>query len=200
MTAIRLAFACLLSAPAWAVPLVVQPPDQGGLFVNTTAANPVYDNFTLSTRTIIRSITWWGAPSSGQDNGFFIAIYDDNGGVPDSALHFSTGPSNGTANQTPIGAGVFSYFHVFGNTLVLAPGTYWVAIRGRTQDPWTWKTSDAGDGQFYTAGALRSGDLAFILDSEVPELDPGRGSAALAFAFCALALVGGRRRSVLPGT
>lgn len=197
MTAIRLAFACLLSAPALAVPLVVQPPDQSNFFVTSTTASLVYDNFTVSTTTFVRSITWWGAPSIGQDNGFLIGIYDDNGGVPDSARFF-TGPSSGTANQTPISAGVFSYFHAFGNSLVLAPGTYWVAIRGRTQDPWTWKTSDAGDGQYYAGGALQSGDLAFILDSEVPELDPGRGSAALAFAFCALALVGGRRRSVVP--
>lgn len=141
----------------------------------------VYDNFTLSSATVITSAGWTGGyynpPSQGPITAWTVDIYADNSGTPGSLL--SNTYVAGTANETFLGnyggSPIYTYSLSLATPFAAAAGTqYWLSVYPDLGFPpqWGWASGTGGDGISYqnfqgTLSQLTT-DMAFSLSS-VPE-------------------------------
>jgi hypothetical protein len=182
--AVVLILAILTVSPAWANDVYAQATDNGGSYAsqNDTAGlgnyATAYDNFTLSTSTLVTSVDWVGTyfPFPGTTTGFTVNFYADSGGAP-GALLYSTGDVAGDAGENFLGndsLGDPTYSYSLSTDFAASDATtYWLSITADSSFPpqWGWETGTGGDGAAYqcffgSCGATPN-DMAFGLG--VPE-------------------------------
>jgi hypothetical protein len=142
-----------------------------------------YDNFSLSSAATLDSVSWVGSiQGSGAVTGFTINIYGSTtsscpGGAascPNGSLLSSTAIS-GNAGQTFLqtdnqGNPAYAYSATI-DFAAAANTQYWLSIVGDAPSPtlWLWETASGGDGLSFQNSSGQGVDLAFTLDTPVPE-------------------------------
>jgi hypothetical protein len=183
--AVMLVLTAITVSPAWANDVYVQATDNGGSYAsqNDTSGGlgnyaTSYDNFNLTTTTLITSVDWVGTyfPFPGTTTGFTVNFYADSGGAP-GALLYSTGDVAGDAGETLLGTdslGDPTYAYSLSTDFVASDvTTYWLSITADSAFPpqWGWETGTGGDGAayqcFFGSCGATANDLAFGLS--VPE-------------------------------
>jgi hypothetical protein len=176
------AAAAFSGIPAFAdpIPVFTQPMTDTTALFSSAGGSISFDNFTLSTTTLIGSVSFDGAAINVPATSFTIDIYSDNAGTP-GALLDSTTIGDGSPQYT--GATVQNGANVTGGSILfydtditpfdaLAGTQYWISVVGDTASDFAWSSGTDGDGSSLQLSNNilypQATDLAFIL-SPTPE-------------------------------
>ena len=169
------AVAIFSAAPAMASPVYSQPLTTTSALFSSAGGSISYDNFTLSSSSVIADVAWQGTAVNVPATSFTIDFYSSSAGLPGTLLGSTT---IGTGNPTSTGYTVQSGLDVAGYSILsyysgITPfsataGTeYWISIVGDQTSDFAWSTGSGGDGssiQVYAGTPYPQGtDLAFQL-------------------------------------
>ena len=118
--------------------------DSTRVFYNSSTLNyidPAFraaDDFVLNADSLVTDIHWWGGFALGE-NDFTFTFYDDNGGIPGSVLH----TSSGSLNIVPLDVVSFYYSSFLTSPFNATAGvTYWLSVYNAASDStWYWQNS-----------------------------------------------------------
>lgn len=141
------------------------------IFANNTSGAILADNFTLTAKSHLESIAWWGSYDSNDLDDFIIRLYSDASSAPGAEIHNYSGIVVNTSSTALIdisNAPVYRYDYTFPLALELNSGTYYLSITNETNNSgWYWSFGTNGDSKHWNMASngitweSNNGDQAF---------------------------------------